>query len=454
VRSICDCKDTGQEFEASSDSEAVDDAQATVAAIESDLESEVGEGGEESEGVPEYTELVDADPNEEFPGRRDESRRNKSEIGFIADEDLDVPDWVITGDPMGPEGAEEALQLGPQDGGVDVDIGPTDPEIVQRELGVYFDNVDGKTHHTSSIDAEGLMLAREEVDQIERALTERHGEDAVNTAKGLIYEQKKSGGAGEAIQTEELVAKRALGIEGPVRKPPGTDQNTIDYDEIDPETVAAFRDFSRISRSVMKHHNEYFNYGDDGMIEMSRGLSGEKSAELLGKQFERPEADTHRFNLSALANHSARSEVSEIWASPLEVHHQVSEADIGMAPNVLEVGLMKDEVRLYGRTYEATPEEVNLARGRGRDDIEGTMEDVTDTLSNPSAFDREDHELVLTAARKYKDVATSRDSVTSEAVSTIESWANACDEHGLLPGSRQKLADGIVDVLRGKVSDD
>lgn len=315
---------------------------------------------------------------------------------------------------------EAARHLGPTDEqAIDVALGTTDPREIETEFGIGLSETDIHDDLTNSeVNTPYPTFTSNEAQNVQNALVDKHGKEAVDRVYDLINSWKGSSG-GEKAETLELIAKKALGIGAPVR----TDGKNVQDVLPDGAEIDTYRDLTRISRAFMQRHMPADSRGETS-VTLHRGIR-HSNEPFTAQLIDNPNADEYRFPTIATSNHSIDSGVAEHWAEAYTISHRATPDDVALAIDVLRPhGLDEGEVHIIGDDVRVPGAGVTFTGPRHQDLDSQNAQGMFSALDTPEKADAETHDRLygLIHAMDRADYAPE----TTAGATRVKKWFESC----------------------------
>lgn len=377
-----------------------------------------------------------------------EDREDKNNAGGIAgggsmqvefaefidkDRDSNVAESGEEGDPMILSGDEERS--------VSVELGSTDPEVIEDEFNINLDDTDTieKANKAGELEEfeqyERMPISQQR--KLKKALKEKHGERAVDKVVDNMSSWKGSR-TGTKSGRLELTAKRGLGIQAPTRN----------NDIIEPlsKEVEVFRDYTRVSQAMIKKRTN-----DNGKLKVHRGLRDQKSAHIGKQIIENPNSDSYSFKTATMDNFSGIERVSQGFSGKggFVASTEVEPDEVAMFTDGLRAGTKEDEIAVVGGVLSASSDDIKTGGNRkvvGEDGYSAT--EIGNGLENPSEASEEVHSHIGDMLRNMNLEGVKIEDEQSKQ--RLESWVDSLNNNSdISSGVRSK-----ADIMVGKLIDD
>lgn len=305
-------------------------------------------------------------------------------------------DWSRKSNPFAEERTPAKFgSMAPGD--VEDEFNVTLSEIEQVELRALHESMENQTYYA---------LTADEKDHLRSALEEKYTKSSVANLYEMIWDWKESVGKNwQQAQTLELVAKKALGTEAPVRhkneKDPEYTGEPIDPDD---SRIDIYKDLVRVSRAFFRVRESRKDIEDidsdfNPVLDLYRG-PGHGAPRFLVALFDYPNQGFIDYEQSVLTGYSSEQDIGKYYGDSVLINDLVPLNHLAVAVDFVlptpyhEAELHIDNfsrkiatqhVRYVGRTKQH-PKEIDVAKISDKLSIERTVEKIRKS-TDPDARD-------------------------------------------------------------------
>lgn len=312
----------------------------------------------------------------------------------------------------------------------DDDTGSTDPESIREDFGVSVR--ESNTRRSAETNSPFQTLTPGQRSQLNESLTEKHGEEAVESVYSHLESWKKGSGEMSVSQPYERLARDALGIEANVRGG-GTDATEPTTAEI-----AVYRDMNRVSRAFLKTNDEY---GDT--FRVHRGVRSFNASVLGAQAIDQPDREAFYFPTSTISNHTTVEEDSREYSDGVMVSWEAEPDDVAMAiDHVFDTPRTEGELHIKGGVFTVTPDGMAQvpATREGR-----KVSETVEIMDSPSSLSPDEHQDV---SNLVTTVADSGVSLRTEAGrNRVQTWYDEYRTLDSVSDRRKRLVQKSVQLI-------
>ena len=314
----------------------------------------------------------------------------------------------------------------------DGDTGDIDPTSIREEFGV--DVTDANTRLSAETNGSYQTLTPEQRSQLKSSLTEKHGQEAVDSVYDQLESWKKGSGDMSVSQPYERLARDALGIEANVRGR-GSQATEPTRKEID-----VYRDLNRVSRAFLAANEDYGEH-----FQVHRGVRSLNASVLAAQAIDDPQRGEYYFPTSTISNHTTIEDDGREYSDGVMVSWDAEPDDIAMAiDHIFDTPRTEGELQAKGGVFAVSPE--------GMSQVPATKDDrkVSETaalMDTPSSLSQDEHDDV---SNLVATVATNQIQLRTDAgKERVRGWL---DEYQSLEGvseSKKRVAEKAVKAITG-----